>query len=199
MKHPISLAFAALSLLTAHATTATAGEYWSNDWWYVDDSSSDDGPTCGLTTKDEGTGGRSSVYTHILLNGNTDGVFVAVNNADWTITKDREYENLDITFFDANGKMSAEYSGANWVGFGRDGLMSNNNKDILEYFTKSHHATIFRNDGTEDEPEFTVIARVDLTGSAQAVSKLQECFARAQTRHNANVARERTNPRNPFG
>lgn len=187
---------AALALLAIPAAaSADSVEYWSNDWWYVaDNTSREGGPACALATEDVGIGDRASLLSVLHYDGNS--VFMFVQNKDWTITKDRKYENIDITFFDARGEISASFNGADWTGTNRDTMGVNNDSSILDYYAKSQNATMFR---VENNDDITVIGRINLNGSAQAVSKLRECFVRAKARYDTDVARERISPRNPFG
>lgn len=192
LRSSLAVAAFAFAAMAGASTSGHASEYWSNTYWYVGDFTDNDGPSCILSTEDAGTDGRASLYTNLALAKGT--TYLSVQNADWTITVGEEYPDLEATFFDPGGDVTASYGGASWIGGRSNMLMTKVDEDILEHFAKDQKMTVFR--GTDED--LIIVGRVNLNGSSQAVSKLRECYQRASARYDAQVQRERTQPKNPF-
>lgn len=194
MKLFAAVAFA-LSMLASPALAQNTVTAWSSGNYDVDGSAPGEDPGC-IMTASYAIPGRPDVDFNLLWDGKQ--VIFALTSTAWSAEKGETYPDFQYYF----GDSQSLYNGGLTAGYVHDyihkGFMTSFEPEFMDKIAAETQLIVGR---MPEGGELTVVADLNLEGSAPAIAALKRCTAFVINREAARIRRESRNDyisRDPF-
>lgn len=191
----IAAAILALSMLASPALAQNTVTAWSNSHFDVDGSSPGDDPGC-IMTATYAIPGRADVDFNLLWDG--EQAIFALTSTGWSAEKGQTYPDFYYYFPKSESLYSGGLTGGYVYEYIHKGFMTAFDPEFLDKIAAEPSLVVSR---IPEDGELTVVADLNLTGSAPAIAALKRCTDYVIEREAARIRRESRNDyiaRDPF-